>query len=273
MLNIGKLSPGATEYYVGEVATTAEDYYSGRGERPAAGSDQSRSSSDCRARSIPSSSGACCAGRTRTPARISSPRKDPRRVPRNAAVMCPSAMSCPSSSTRCAPPRTSGSLVNTSGGTQTESAFTPLSCARTRDGSARPKQGRADPSTMRNNRDGQALNQLELRAVQRRRSRRYPLTSHRVHFWTHHGDVVNTRQGPRVRSRRTDFFAAGPTAGTLRTRLLMAMALYRRTLRRALSLVLSVALRGPELRVVNRPGKVGGSGVRQTRRDASTGLA
>ena len=34
MLNIGKLSPGATEYYVGEVATTAEDYYSGRGEHP-----------------------------------------------------------------------------------------------------------------------------------------------------------------------------------------------------------------------------------------------
>ena len=32
MLNIGKLSPGATEYYVGEVATSAEDYYSGRGE-------------------------------------------------------------------------------------------------------------------------------------------------------------------------------------------------------------------------------------------------
>ena len=34
MLNIGKLSPGATEYYVGEVATSAEDYYSGRGEHP-----------------------------------------------------------------------------------------------------------------------------------------------------------------------------------------------------------------------------------------------
>jgi hypothetical protein len=34
VLNIGKLSPGATEYYVGEVATSAEDYYSGRGEHP-----------------------------------------------------------------------------------------------------------------------------------------------------------------------------------------------------------------------------------------------
>ncbi len=32
MLSIGKLSTGATEYYVGEVATSAEDYYSGRGE-------------------------------------------------------------------------------------------------------------------------------------------------------------------------------------------------------------------------------------------------
>lgn len=34
MLSIGKLSAGATEYYVGEVATSAEDYYSGRGEHP-----------------------------------------------------------------------------------------------------------------------------------------------------------------------------------------------------------------------------------------------
>ena len=34
MLNIGKLSPGATEYYVGEVASSAEDYYAGRGELP-----------------------------------------------------------------------------------------------------------------------------------------------------------------------------------------------------------------------------------------------
>src|SRR4051812_10444189 len=32
VLNIGKLSPVATEYYIGEVATSAEDYYSGRGE-------------------------------------------------------------------------------------------------------------------------------------------------------------------------------------------------------------------------------------------------
>src|ERR1700681_1189661 len=32
VLNIGKLSAGATEYYIGEVATSAEDYYSGRGE-------------------------------------------------------------------------------------------------------------------------------------------------------------------------------------------------------------------------------------------------
>jgi hypothetical protein len=31
VLNIGKLSAGATEYYVGEVATTAENYCSGRG--------------------------------------------------------------------------------------------------------------------------------------------------------------------------------------------------------------------------------------------------
>jgi hypothetical protein len=30
MLDVGKLSPGATEYYIGEVATSAEDYYSGR---------------------------------------------------------------------------------------------------------------------------------------------------------------------------------------------------------------------------------------------------
>jgi conjugative relaxase-like TrwC/TraI family protein len=34
VLNIGKLSPGATEYYVGEIATSAEDYYTGRGEHP-----------------------------------------------------------------------------------------------------------------------------------------------------------------------------------------------------------------------------------------------
>src|SRR5436190_1638542 len=34
VLNIGKLGPGATEYYIGEVATSAEDYYSGRGEHP-----------------------------------------------------------------------------------------------------------------------------------------------------------------------------------------------------------------------------------------------
>ena len=34
VLSIGKLSAGATEYYVGEVATSAEDYYSGRGEHP-----------------------------------------------------------------------------------------------------------------------------------------------------------------------------------------------------------------------------------------------
>jgi conjugative relaxase-like TrwC/TraI family protein len=34
VLDIGKLSPGATEYYVGEVASSAEDYYSGRGEHP-----------------------------------------------------------------------------------------------------------------------------------------------------------------------------------------------------------------------------------------------
>lgn len=32
MLNVGKLSAGAAEYYVDEVATSAEDYYSGRGE-------------------------------------------------------------------------------------------------------------------------------------------------------------------------------------------------------------------------------------------------
>ena len=32
MLNIGKLSPGAAEYYVGEIASSAEDYYTGRGE-------------------------------------------------------------------------------------------------------------------------------------------------------------------------------------------------------------------------------------------------
>lgn len=32
MLNIGLLAPGAGEYYVGEVASSAEDYYTGRGE-------------------------------------------------------------------------------------------------------------------------------------------------------------------------------------------------------------------------------------------------
>ena len=32
MLNIGKLSVGAAEYYIGEVATAAEDYYTGHGE-------------------------------------------------------------------------------------------------------------------------------------------------------------------------------------------------------------------------------------------------
>lgn len=33
MLNIGLLAPGAGEYYIGEVATSAEDYYTGRGEQ------------------------------------------------------------------------------------------------------------------------------------------------------------------------------------------------------------------------------------------------
>lgn len=32
MLNIGLLAPGAGEYYIGEVATSAEDYYTGKGE-------------------------------------------------------------------------------------------------------------------------------------------------------------------------------------------------------------------------------------------------
>ncbi len=32
MLNIGKLSPGGGEYYIGEIATSAEDYYTGNGE-------------------------------------------------------------------------------------------------------------------------------------------------------------------------------------------------------------------------------------------------
>ncbi len=32
MLNIGKLSPGGGEYYIGEIATSAEDYYTGHGE-------------------------------------------------------------------------------------------------------------------------------------------------------------------------------------------------------------------------------------------------
>lgn len=32
VLNIGKLGPGAGEYYVGEVASSAEDYYTGRGQ-------------------------------------------------------------------------------------------------------------------------------------------------------------------------------------------------------------------------------------------------
>lgn len=34
MLNVGRLSPGAADYYLGEVASSAEDYYTGRGERP-----------------------------------------------------------------------------------------------------------------------------------------------------------------------------------------------------------------------------------------------
>ncbi len=34
MLNIGKLRPGGADYYVGEIATSAEDYYLGRGEAP-----------------------------------------------------------------------------------------------------------------------------------------------------------------------------------------------------------------------------------------------
>ena len=34
MLNIGRLSPGAADYYLGEVASSAEDYYTGHGERP-----------------------------------------------------------------------------------------------------------------------------------------------------------------------------------------------------------------------------------------------
>ena len=32
VLNIGKLSPGAAQYYVGEIASSAEDYYMGHGE-------------------------------------------------------------------------------------------------------------------------------------------------------------------------------------------------------------------------------------------------
>ncbi|MGH9249362.1 MAG: hypothetical protein ACRD0W_07590 [Acidimicrobiales bacterium] len=32
MLNVGKLRPGGGEYYVGEIATSAEDYYLGHGE-------------------------------------------------------------------------------------------------------------------------------------------------------------------------------------------------------------------------------------------------
>ena len=32
MLNIGKLSPGGGQYYIGEIATSAEDYYTGHGE-------------------------------------------------------------------------------------------------------------------------------------------------------------------------------------------------------------------------------------------------
>ncbi|MEJ7764437.1 MAG: MobF family relaxase [Acidimicrobiales bacterium] len=34
MLNIGRLSPGAADYYLGEIASSAEDYYTGRGETP-----------------------------------------------------------------------------------------------------------------------------------------------------------------------------------------------------------------------------------------------
>ena len=34
MLNIGRLQPGGADYYVGEVATSAEDYYLGHGEAP-----------------------------------------------------------------------------------------------------------------------------------------------------------------------------------------------------------------------------------------------
>ncbi len=34
MLNIGKLRPGGADYYVGEIATSAEDYYLGHGEAP-----------------------------------------------------------------------------------------------------------------------------------------------------------------------------------------------------------------------------------------------
>src|SRR3546814_7759317 len=32
VLNIGRLGSDAAEYYIGEIATSAEDYYSGRGE-------------------------------------------------------------------------------------------------------------------------------------------------------------------------------------------------------------------------------------------------
>lgn len=34
MLNIGRIRPGGAEYYVGEIATSAEDYYLGHGEAP-----------------------------------------------------------------------------------------------------------------------------------------------------------------------------------------------------------------------------------------------
>ena len=69
VLNIGKLSPGAGEYYVGEIATSAEDYYTGRGEAQGGGSARSERCWVFTARSTASTSGVCC--KVTTPSRVS----------------------------------------------------------------------------------------------------------------------------------------------------------------------------------------------------------
>ena len=109
MLNIGKLSPGATEYYVGEVATSAEDYYSGRGEHPGRWVGSLARELGLSGQVDPDHFRRVLRGQDPHTGEDLVTAQGPRHAPRNAAAMRPTAKSCPSSSTRCGPRRTSAS--------------------------------------------------------------------------------------------------------------------------------------------------------------------